>query len=104
MLIIPGAFVDLSTEQVLNLPVWNQIKIFTAGVWHNIALSLLSIFLLLSNPYLLSPLYSSGQGVVVADIDFVSEKYIQATKRFVIQKVESNNLKPRFRLSEMIFK
>ena len=68
-IIIPGAFVDLSTEQVLSLNVWNQLKIFTAGVWHNISLALFTILLLLINPIVLSPLYSLPDGVVVAHID-----------------------------------
>ncbi|CAG2174816.1 unnamed protein product [Oppiella nova] len=71
-IIIPGAFVNLSTEQVLNLNVWNQLKIFTAGVWHNISLALFAIVLLLINPFVLSPLYSQPPGVVVAHIEPLS--------------------------------
>ncbi|CAG2113905.1 unnamed protein product, partial [Medioppia subpectinata] len=94
--IIPGAFVNLSTEQVLHLNVWSQLKIFTAGVWHNINLvvlhlnvwsqlkiftagvwhninlALFAIVLLLINPFVLSPLYSQPPGVVVAYIEPLS--------------------------------
>lgn len=69
LVIIPGAFVNLSTEQVLNLRVWNQLKIYTAGVWHNISLALFAIILLLINPILLSPLYSQPEGAVLAHIE-----------------------------------
>lgn len=72
--IIPGAFVDLSTEQVTNLPIWNQLKIFCAGVWHNISLAGVAVLLLLSNPLILSPFYTQHQGAVVAYVDPVSLK------------------------------
>ncbi len=76
LIIIPGAFVNLSTEQVLNLRVWNQLKIYTAGVWHNISLALFAIILLLINPILLSPLYSQPEGAVLAHIEPVIHSLI----------------------------
>ena len=70
--IIPAAFVELSTSELGSLTPSDQLKVHTAGVWHNIALSCLAYGLILSYPYLLLPSYHHLEGVLVADLKWNS--------------------------------
>lgn len=68
MFILPGAYVDVPTEEIRALTPFRQLKILCAGVWHNIVLVLLALSLGLSTPYLLHPLYQNGKGLSVIAI------------------------------------
>ncbi|RWS13729.1 membrane-bound transcription factor site-2 protease-like protein [Dinothrombium tinctorium] len=68
LFVIPAAFVELATEQMMSKSSWIRFKIISAGVWHNIALATIAAFLLFSNNFLLMPMYSIGQGAVVASL------------------------------------
>ena len=70
--VIPAAFVDLSTAELSSLAPSDQLKVYTAGVWHNIALSSIAYGLILSYPYLLLPSYHHLEGVLVADLKWNS--------------------------------
>ena len=65
LFVLPAAFVDLPTDNVLTLPPLRQIKIYCAGVWHNIVLSGFAFMLLLMLPYLVVPLFNSGSGIYI---------------------------------------
>ncbi|XP_071503869.1 membrane-bound transcription factor site-2 protease-like [Diadema antillarum] len=65
MLIYPGAYVDLHTENLQALTPFSQLRIYCAGVWHNLLLVLLGLVILMFLPYLLYPLYLTGQGVTI---------------------------------------
>lgn len=60
--VYPGAFVDLNSEQLAALPPRRQLRVVTAGVWHNAVLVLACLVLLWLLPTLLWPFYSSGNG------------------------------------------
>ncbi|KAH7948335.1 hypothetical protein HPB52_020605 [Rhipicephalus sanguineus] len=66
--IFPGAFVDLPKDQVSVLSPWRQLKIYCAGVWHNIVAALLALLLLFGNKYLLAPFYAENSGVSVISV------------------------------------
>ncbi|KAG0722203.1 Membrane-bound transcription factor site-2 protease [Chionoecetes opilio] len=68
MFILPGAYVDVPTEEIRALTPFRQLKILCAGVWHNIVLVVLALALALASPYLLQPLYHSGTGLTVLHI------------------------------------
>ncbi len=38
LFLLPAAFVDLPTDQLMALSPWQQLRVFAAGVWHNIVL------------------------------------------------------------------
>ena len=67
-IIYPGAFVDLYTEHLTVISAARQLRIYCAGVWHNVVLVALGMFLLWSLPYLLVPLYLTGHGAVVVNV------------------------------------
>lgn len=64
----PGAFVDLHTDQLTLLPLRRQLKIYCAGVWHNVILVLCALGVLATLPYLLAPFYTTGLGAVVTSV------------------------------------
>lgn len=71
--IIPVAFVKINSEEISALHPIRQLRIFCAGIWHNIVLSLLAYLFLLSLPFLLSSLYEVGRGVSVLNVHEVRE-------------------------------
>lgn len=66
--IFPGAFVDLPRDQLSVLSPWRQLKIYCAGVWHNIVAALLALLLLFGNKFLLAPFYAENAGVSVISV------------------------------------
>jgi len=71
LFILPAAFVELPTDSVLALAPLKQIKIYCAGVWHNIMLSAVSFTILISLPFLAAPLFSIGSGIYIYGMDKV---------------------------------
>ena len=72
--IYPGAFVDLYTEHLTVISPARQLRIYCAGVWHNAVLVVLGMLTLWLLPYILVPLYMTGQGAMVIDIMKVGVK------------------------------
>lgn len=73
--IVPIAYVQMSSEQLSSLPLFNQLRILCAGVWHNIILAVMAVAFLLLTTWLWAPLYTSGHGLYVKSIDLVSVPY-----------------------------
>jgi len=65
LILYPGAFVDIATDQLLSLSPWQQMRIFCAGVWHNFIIVVVALLVLVSLPTLLAPFYVSGHSVLV---------------------------------------
>ena len=68
LFLYPGAFVDLDSEHLSVISPRRQLKIYCAGVWHNVILVLCAMGLLWGLPYLLAPFYSTGMGTVVTSV------------------------------------
>uniref|UniRef100_A0A8C4WV76 Membrane-bound transcription factor site-2 protease n=1 Tax=Eptatretus burgeri TaxID=7764 RepID=A0A8C4WV76_EPTBU len=64
----PGAFVNLHTAQLHHLSPMRQLRIYCAGVWHNMVLAIVALALLLLLPWLVLPGYQMGSGVVVTSV------------------------------------
>jgi len=66
---LPAAFVSLSTSELDELGAWRRLKIFSAGVWHNLTLAAIAyVGLVYVIPMLFAPLFQNGSGVVVKDV------------------------------------
>ncbi len=65
---LPAAHVDLPTDQLLALRASRQLRVFAAGIWHNVVLAAFAYLLLFSVPFLSAPLFNHGEGVGVAKI------------------------------------
>ena len=73
-IIYPGAFVDMHSESLFSVSSWKQLRIFCAGIWHNVLIVLTGVVMLLSLPSLLSPAYSIHEHLVVVSHTEVSNK------------------------------
>ncbi|XP_061714112.1 membrane-bound transcription factor site-2 protease [Cydia pomonella] len=63
--IIPIAFVHLNGDHVVALPVAKRLRIFCAGVWHNLALAFFALMIFMATPILFSVAYETDLGVKV---------------------------------------
>ncbi|XP_046977861.1 membrane-bound transcription factor site-2 protease [Vanessa cardui] len=66
--IIPLAFVQLNTEHLNSLGITKRLKIYCAGVWHNVTLAFFALLLFFSAPILFSIAYQTDIGVRVIDL------------------------------------
>lgn len=64
----PGAFVDMCTEHLQSVSPIRQLRIYCAGVWHNFVIVIVALLVLLSMPWFLSPLYHTGNSVVITSV------------------------------------
>lgn len=68
LFLYPGAFVDLHSDHLTVISPRRQLKIYCAGVWHNVILVMCAMGLLWALPYLLAPFYDTGMGAVVTSV------------------------------------
>lgn len=68
LIIYPGAYVNLSTEQLQIISPLRRLRIYCAGVWHNFIIVLVAIAVLFTYPYGLMPFYTTGKGVVITSV------------------------------------
>ena len=65
LLVYPGAYVELHPDHLTLISATRQLRIYCAGVWHNLVMALCGIAVFLMLPVLLMPLYTKGAGAVV---------------------------------------
>lgn len=68
LFLYPGAFVDLHSDHLSVISPKRQLRIYCAGVWHNVTLVLSALLFLWCLPVLLAPCYTSGVGVVITSV------------------------------------
>ncbi len=68
LFLYPGAFVDLHSDQLSVISPQRQLRIYCAGVWHNVILVLCALGFLWTLPYSLAPFYSVDVGIVVTSL------------------------------------
>lgn len=68
LFLYPGAFVDLHSDHLTVISPLRQLRIYCAGVWHNVILVGVAVLFLYSFPYLLMPFYTAGHGAVVLGV------------------------------------
>lgn len=64
---IPVAFVQLNVEHLNSLTITKRLKIYCAGIWHNVTAALIALLLFFSAPILFNIAYETGRGVRVTD-------------------------------------
>ena len=67
--IFPAAYVELPTEHLVSRSAWHQLRIYSAGVWHNLVLAMMASILVMVVPVLAWPLYMTRSGLVVTSVD-----------------------------------
>ncbi|XP_026318822.1 membrane-bound transcription factor site-2 protease [Hyposmocoma kahamanoa] len=78
--IIPVAFVQLNTDHLNSLDIGRRLKVYCAGVWHNVATSLIAILLFISTPILFGLAYDIDQGVRI--VDFTEDSPLKDVRGF----------------------
>ena len=68
LFLYPGAFVDLHSDHLSVISPRRQLRIYCAGVWHNVILVLCALLLVWSLPLSLAPFYTTGIGTVVTSV------------------------------------
>lgn len=63
--IYPGAFTELDADELSRSSSAQKLRIFSAGIWHNITLALFGIIILLISPIFFILFYESGKGVLI---------------------------------------
>ena len=66
--VFPAAFVELPTAELESRTAWQQLRVYSGGVWHNTVMACTASLLSLLLPCLLSPLYSTGRGLTVTGV------------------------------------
>ncbi|XP_062216827.1 membrane-bound transcription factor site-2 protease homolog isoform X2 [Phragmites australis] len=67
-LLFPGALVALNYDLLQNLHLFSMLRIYCAGIWHNVMLCAVCVLMTLLLPVVLYPLYVSGDGLMVVGI------------------------------------
>lgn len=67
--IYPGAFTEIHNDELDRCTYAQKLRIYGAGIWHNIILAIFGVFLLVSMPFLFSPMFSREFGVIVTDVN-----------------------------------
>lgn len=80
--IIPVIYVDIENICSVQAPIslFAKLRIYCAGIWHNVLLTLAMYFILYIFPLVISPLYSVDQGVQVTRIGYDSPLKTSAGK------------------------
>ncbi|XP_006644452.2 membrane-bound transcription factor site-2 protease homolog [Oryza brachyantha] len=78
--LFPGALVALNCDQLQNLPPFSMLRIYCAGIWHNVMLCAVCFIMTLLLPLLLNPLYVSGDGLMITGVPETSplSEYLSA--------------------------
>ena len=66
--VLPAAFVSLSTTELEELGAWRRLKIFSAGVWHNLVLAAIAyVSLVYIVPLLFAPLFQVLSTILICN-------------------------------------
>lgn len=93
--IYPGAFTEVEPTELDRCSYAQKLRIYGAGVWHNIILAIFGLFLLFLIPVIFKPFYSSNAGVVVTGISPRSGLYGQTGLQLGHQILRVNQCKIR---------
>jgi len=66
--VYPGAFTEIHSESLARSTTSQKLRIYGAGIWHNLLLAVVAVGVLYGLPTLLYPLYSMDKGILVTDV------------------------------------
>lgn len=89
LFLYPGAFVDLHSDHLAVISPKRQLRIYCAGVWHNVILVVCSLVILWGLPLLLAPFYTTGVGAFVTSVQKDSVLTDQLREGELITKINS---------------
>ncbi|KAJ1689991.1 hypothetical protein LUZ63_014146 [Rhynchospora breviuscula] len=86
--LFPGALVALNPSSLENLSPFSSLRIYCAGIWHNIVLCLGCALTILCLPLLLCPFYTHSEGLVVLNVPKYSSLSAHLSPHDVILTVD----------------
>ena len=63
--IYPGAFTEIDTDELERASTAQKLRIYCAGIWHNLVLAGLGYLVYLCIPLICFPLFTSNAGLLV---------------------------------------
>jgi len=88
--IFPGAFVDMDDYLLSLLKPFHQLRIFCAGVWHNVCFCVICYLLLITMPYWLIGYSQNNNELYVLDVNKNSPLYGYVNKGSIIHTINDN--------------
>lgn len=67
-LIFPIAYTELGSDQLNSIRTWRKLRVMCAGIWNNVALSLMFYIIFLALSTIFTPLYHVNVGVSITNI------------------------------------
>lgn len=89
LFIYPGAFVDLHSDHLTVISPRRQLRIYCAGVWHNVILSLSMVLFLQTMPFMLLPFYTINEGAVITHVEKDSVLYDKLVPGSAVIQIDS---------------
>uniref|UniRef100_A0A453F5A6 Endopeptidase S2P n=1 Tax=Aegilops tauschii subsp. strangulata TaxID=200361 RepID=A0A453F5A6_AEGTS len=77
----------------LNLPLFSMLRIYCAGIWHNVIFCAACVLMALLLPLVLCPLYVSGDGLIVMGVSQSSSLSRSLSVHDVILSVDGLNIR-----------
>ncbi|XP_071735509.1 membrane-bound transcription factor site-2 protease homolog [Rutidosis leptorrhynchoides] len=90
--LFPGALVAFNHELLEMKPRVATLRIYCAGIWHNAALCVVCALTLFMLPFILYPLYSHGEGLMVLDVSAESPLYNYLYPGDLITKLDGKHI------------
>ncbi|KAF7029955.1 hypothetical protein CFC21_041588 [Triticum aestivum] len=91
--LFPGALVALNYDLLENLPLFSMLRIYCAGIWHNVIFCAACVLMALLLPLVLCPLYVSGDGLIVMGVSQSSSLSRSLSVHDVILSVDGLNIR-----------
>jgi S2P endopeptidase len=66
--IYPGAFTEIDTDELERATSAQKLRIYSAGIWHNLVLAFWGYLVYIWIPLICLPLFHTGAGVLVTDV------------------------------------
>lgn len=92
-ILFPGALVALNYDLVQNLPPFSMLRIYCAGIWHNVMFCAACMLMTSLLPVVLYPLYVSGDGLIVMGVPQTSPLSGYLSVHDVILAVDGLNMR-----------
>ncbi|URE05811.1 Peptidase family M50 [Musa troglodytarum] len=92
-LLFPGALVAFNNDWLQSLSHFASLRIYCAGIWHNVTLCAACVLIFLSLPMILHPLYIHGEGPLVLGVPKASPFYGYLSPYDIVVAVDGSNIK-----------
>ncbi|KAK1412720.1 hypothetical protein QVD17_34190 [Tagetes erecta] len=101
--LFPGALVAFSHDLIQTVPRVTTLRIYCAGIWHNAVFCVVCALTVFMLPFILYPLYSHGESLMVLDVSADSPLYGYLSPGYLITKLDGNHIHTNKEWMEMTY-